>query len=141
MAEGREDFITDDTECKIREFEAKLKADQEKLPDTSVRATKRSIDAPENYYFAEGESIPIYDSGTNKQIDRIDMEVDKLRRARNSQLADEVEYYMREIRAEIEAKERGEEIKEEEPQTAPFLYIVPTAIIVLGVIVACVAYM
>ena len=75
----------------------------------------------------------------NKQIDRVDMEVDRMRRKRNSIIADEVDQYMREIRMEIRAKEeavaKGIAPEEPEHKTAPFIYIVPGILAVFGIIV------
>lgn len=132
------DFLSDDTEQKIAAFEAKLNADKAKMPDTSIRSVGGGIAAPENCYFDEGEPIPIYDSGTNKQIDRIDMEISRLQRTRRTQLADEVDKYMAEIRAEILSGD--EKTVEEEPKTMPFIYIFPGVILVLAIIFVCVRY-
>ena len=136
--ENKDDFLSSDTERKIAEFEAKLKAEQASMPDTSIRSTGTSIYAPEQYYFGD-EKIPIYDTGLNKQIDRVDMKVDKARRNRNTIIADEVDQYMREIRMEIKAREEAEAkgigLPEQEHKPAPFLYIVPGLLAVFGVIV------
>lgn len=133
------DFITDETEKKIADFEAKLKAEQAAMPDTSIRSSGMSINAPQQYYFNGNEKIPIYDTGLNKQIDRVDMKVDRARRNRNTIIADEVDKYMREIRMEIRAREEAEAkgIVPEEPEhkTAPFVYIFPGILAVFGVIV------
>ena len=135
MSEHNDDFLTAETERKVAEFEAKLKAEQAAMPDTSIRSTGMGIDAPQNYYFGE-ESIPIYDSGTNKQIDRVDMKVDRARRNRNTIVADEVDHYMHEIRQEIAMKERnGGVLPEERHHTAPFVYIVPGVLAIFGLIV------
>jgi hypothetical protein len=139
MAENhKNDFLSTDTEKKIAEFEAKLKAEQAAMPDTSIRSTGMSINAPEQYYFGD-EKIPIYDTGLNKQIDRVDMKVAQARRSRNTIVADEVDQYMREIRMEIKAKEEAEAkglvVESEEHKQAPFVYIVPGVLAVFGVIV------
>lgn len=129
-----DDFIQEDTEQRIKEFEEKLKAKQDAMPDTSIRSTGGGINAPQAVYFKD-ESIPIYDSGTNKQIDRIDMKMDKLRRGKRTQVADEVDKYMREIRYEIEAREAGKPIQEPVDHTAPFIYAVPAILVILAIIV------
>ena len=135
MSEHNDDFLTAETEQKVAEFEAKLRAEQAAMPDTSIRSSGMGIDAPQNYYFGN-ENIPIYDSGTNKQIDRVDMEVDRARRHRNTIVADEVDRYMREIRQEIAMKEQnGGVLPEEKHHTAPFVYIVPGILAVFGIIV------
>lgn len=139
MAETQnDDFISAETEKKIKDFEAKLRAEQAAMPDTSIRGGSGSYAAPEQYYFRD-EKIPIYDTGLNKQIDRIDMEVDKARRNRNTIIADEVDRYMREIRLEIQMKEEAQAkgIVPEEPEhkTAPGIYIVPGVLGVFGLIV------
>lgn len=138
MAENRDDFLTSDTEKKIADFEAKLRAEQAAMPDTSIRSGAGGINVLENYHFKD-EQIPIYSSGLNKQIDRVDMKVDKARRTRRTQVADEVDQYMREIRAELEEKEAaaraGVPLPEGEHQPAPFLYIVPGILAVFGIIV------
>ena len=139
MAEEHQgDFLSAETEKKVAAFEAKLKAEQAAMPDTSIRSTGTSINAPEQYYFTD-EKIPIYDTGLNKQIDRVDMKVDKMRRSRNSVVADEVDQYMREIRAEIRAKEEAEAkgiaVTPEEHKLAPFVYIVPGILAVFGLLV------
>ena len=138
MAENtHDDFLSSETERKVAEFEAKLKAEQAAMPDTSIRSGSGAMNAPEQYYFGN-EQIPIYDTGLNKQIDRIDMEVDRARRNRNTIIADEVDRYMREIRMEIKAKEeaaaKGIEFKEEEHHTAPFVYGVPIFLIFVAII-------
>ena len=137
-AENKDDFLTADTEKRIAEFEAKLKAEQAAMPDTSIRSSGNSIYAPEQYYFGN-EKIPIYDTGLNKQIDRVDMKVAQARRSRNTIIADEVDRYMQEIRLEIQAKEearaKGIVQEPEEQKTAPFIYVVPGILAVFGVIV------
>jgi len=140
MANEHEDFLSADTEKKIAEFEAKLRAEQAAMPDTSIRAGAGGINVLENYHFGD-EQIPIYNSGLNKQIDRVDMKVDRARRTRRTQVADEVDQYMREIRAELQAKEmttEGKAVVEEEHKTAPFIYIFPGILAAFGVIVVVV---
>ena len=136
--EQKDDFLSDETEKKIAAFQAKLKAEQAAMPDTSIRSGGTSINAPEQYYFGD-EKIPIYDTGLNKQIDRVDMKVDKMRRSRNAIIADEVDQYMREIRAEIkmreEAEAKGIAPQSEEHKQAPFVYIVPGILLVFGLLV------
>ena len=140
MAEDhKDDFLSSDTEKKIAAFEAKLRAEQAAMPDTSIRSSSvAGMNAPEQYYFGD-EKIPIYDTGLNKQIDRVDMEVDRARRNRNTIVADEVDKYMREIRAEIKEKEEAEakgiEFREHaDEHMAPFVFAVPIAIIVIAII-------
>ena len=101
-------------------------------------AYEDGINVLENYHFAD-EQIPIYNSGLNKQIDRVDMKVDRVRRSRRTQIADEVDQYMKEIREEIRQQEMTAEgkapVHEEKPKQAPFIYIVPGILAVFGVIV------
>ena len=136
--ENKDDFLSTETERKVAEFEAKLRAEQAAMPDTSIRSGGTGINAPQQYYFND-EKIPIYDTGLNKQIDRVDMKVDKARRSRNAIIADEVDRYMREIRMEIKAREEAEAkgivVEPEEHKPAPFIYIVPGILAVFGVIV------
>ena len=135
---NHDDFLSAETEKKVAEFEAKLKAEQAAMPDTSIRSGTAGMATLENYHFGN-ENIPIYSTGLNKQIDRVDMEVDRMRRKRNSIIADEVDQYMREIRMEIRAKEeaaaKGIVPEEPEQKTAPFIYIVPGILAVFGIIV------
>jgi hypothetical protein len=132
----KKDFLSDDTEKKVREFEEKLKAEQAALPDTSIRGGAGGINVLENYYFNEEGSIPIYDSGTNKQIDRVDMKVDKMRRSRRTaQLQDEVDEIMQRVYEERKAAEAGNASAKEEAKTAPFVYAVPIVLVIFGIIV------
>jgi Fe2+ transport system protein B len=140
MAENtHDDFLSTETERKIAAFEAKLKAEQAAMPDTSIRSNSAAgMNAPEQYYFGD-EKIPIYDTGLNKQIDRVDMKVDQARRNRNTIVADEVDKYMREIRMEIEAKEeaeaKGMEFRDKaDEHMAPFVWAVPIFLIVVAII-------
>ena len=143
--EHNDDFLSQETERKVAEFEAKLKAEQAAMTDTSIRSSGMSINAPQPFYFDRGEKIPIYDTGLNKQIDRVDMEVDKARRNRNTIIADEVDQYMREIRAEIQAKQdaeaKGVALQPEEHHTAPFVFVVPIVVLVIGIILAVLSSM
>ena len=143
--EHNDDFLSQETERKVAEFEAKLKAEQAAMPDTSIRSSGMSINAPQQFYFDSGEKIPIYDTGLNKQIDRVDMKVDKARRNRNTIIADEVDQYMREIRAEIQAKQdaeaKGVALQPEEHHTAPFVFVVPIVVLVIGIILAVLSSM
>ena len=136
--EAKKDFLSEDTEKKVAEFEAKLKAQQAAMPDTSIRAGAGGINVLENYYFKDGE-IPIYDSGTNKQIDNIDMKVDRMRRSKHdARIEAEIEQYMIQLHQELEAKEAGLPVDEEEmrhQKTATFVYAVPAILVVFGIIV------
>lgn len=134
-AGNKQGFISDDTERKLEDFEAKLKAEQAAMPDTSIRSGAGGINVLDNYYFGE-DSIPIYDSGTNKQIDRVDMEVDKLRRSRRTgQVQDEVDEIMHRIHEEREAEKRGETPElEHGHKTEPFVFAVPIVIIIIALI-------
>ena len=75
---NHDDFLSAETEKKVAEFEAKLKAEQAAMPDTSIRSGTAGMATLENYHFGN-ENIPIYSTGLNKQIDRVDMEVDRMR--------------------------------------------------------------
>lgn len=140
MAETDEtSFLSEETERKLAEFTAKLEAEQAAMPDTSIRSGTGGIDAPENYYFSEGENIPIYSSGLNKQIDRVDMKVDKAKRMRRTNVADEVDRYAREIHAQNVAAQKAKEAQEPQPdkkrKTAAFIYVFPAILVVFGIIV------
>ena len=132
----KDSFLSSETEKKLADFEAKLKAEQAAMPDTSIRTTG-GIGTGEQFYFDGDEQIPIYDTGLNKQIDRVDMKVSKMRRMRNNtQVSDEVDHYMRQIRAEREAEANGTSLADSnQNKTAPFLYVVPVILILFGIIV------
>lgn len=137
MAEaGKQDFITEETEKAIAEFERKLRAEQAALPDTSIRSGAGGINVLENYYFREGTQVPIYDSGTNKQIDRVDMEVDRMRRARHTfQAQDEVDEIMHRIHEERMREQQAEELHlEKGHQTEPFVYAVPIVVALIAAV-------
>lgn len=131
----KQGFISDDTERKLEEFERKLKAQQAAMPDTSIRSGAGGINVLENYHFHD-DNIPIYDAGTNKQIDRVDMEVDRLRRTRRTaQLQDEVDEIMHRLHEEKLAEERGELPNETKGnKVEPFVYVVPIVIVLIAIL-------
>lgn len=136
MAEPeKQSFISEETERHIEEFEKKLKAQQAAMPDTSIRTGPGGISVLENYHFTE-DSIPIYDSGLNKQIDRVDMEVDRLRRSRRTgHVQDEVDEIMRRIHEERKAAAANQTPEiEKGHKTEPFVLAVPAVIIVFAAI-------
>lgn len=133
----KKDFLSSETEKKVAEFEAKLKAEQAAMPDTSIRSGAGGINVLDNYYFEDSE-IPIYDSGTNKQIDRIDMKVDQLkRRKRDAKIEAEIDMYMHQIHEELKMKEAGGNPDALEPvkKTPIGIYAVPLLLVVFGTIV------
>ncbi len=137
MSEDSQGFLSEETERKIAEFKAKLEAEQAALPDTSIRSGTGKIDAPKNYYF-DNESIPIYDTTLNKRIDRVDMEIDRAKRMRRTQLAEELDRYKSQIHAENERQNQagGEsQTSKGSNETASFIYIVPGILVVFGIIV------
>lgn len=136
--EAKSDFISSDTEQKIKEFEDKLKAQQAAMPDTAIRAGAGGINVLDNYYFNDAE-IPIYDSGTNKRIDNIDVKVDRMRRGkRDAKIEAEIDMYMQQLHEELAAKEAGLPVdaqEEKHQKTAAFIYAVPIALVIFGGIV------
>ncbi len=136
--ESQSSFLSEETERKIAEFKAKLEAEQAAMPDTSIRSGTGKIDAPQNYYF-DNESIPIYNSSLNKRIDRVDMEVDRAKRARRTQLAEELSHYEKQLHADnerIHKQEKGENKDEKgSGKTASFIYVFPAILVVFGIVV------
>lgn len=148
--------MSDGTKARLADFENKLyqqalEAKRASLPDTSIHSGGSSeLDVLGDYY--PDEDIPIYGSGLNKQIDRIDMEIDKAKRARRSAFRDpEAEAYMARIRkavADDKNKTDEEKAAEEEARKHkrfrddPFILIVPIVIIFIAIvfIILMVAY-
>ena len=84
------------------EREKQWKAVQAALPDTSIRPGAGGINVLENYHFAD-EEIPIYHAGMNKQIDRVDMEVERARRARREDdITEDIEQNMEGIHEKLQ---------------------------------------
>ncbi len=140
--------MSDDTKKRLADFENRLyqqalEAKRASLPDTSIHGGGGGeLDVLGDYY--PDEDIPIYGSGLNKQIDRIDMEIDKARRARRSEFRDpEAEAYMARIRkavADDKNKTDEEKAAEEEARKHkrfrddPFILIVPVVIIFIAIV-------
>lgn len=139
--------MSDGTKERLAEFENRLyrqalEAKRASLPDTSIHGGGSELDVLEDYY--PDEDIPIYGSGLNKQIDRIDMEIDKAKRAQRSAFRDpEAEAYMARIRKAVaEDKDKTDEEKAAEADAHkrkrfrddPFILIVPLVIIFIAIV-------
>lgn len=131
-----------DTKKKLADFEDKLYQQmlEEKraaMPDTSIHSTGGSeLDAVDHYY--PKEDIPIYSSGMNKQIDRVDMEIDKAKRSRRGDFLDpDAARFIKQLRAQEEGKSE-EEIEAERiarhKKDSRFIIIVPIVIVIIALI-------
>lgn len=139
--------MSDGTKERLAEFENRLyrqalEAKRASLPDTSIHGGGSELDVLEDYY--PDQDIPIYGSGLNKQIDRIDMEIDKAKRAQRSSFRDpEAEAYMARIRKAVaEDKDKTDEEKAAEEAARkhkrfrddPFILIVPIVIVFIAIV-------
>lgn len=129
-----------DTQKKLADFENKLyqqmlEDKRAAMPDTSIHRTGGSeLDAVDHYY--PKHDVPIYSSGMNKQIDRVDMELDKAKRSRRGDFLDpDAARFVRQLRAQEEGKTE-EEIEAERvarhKKDSRFIIIVPIVIVVIA---------
>lgn len=131
-----------DTKAKLAKFEDELyqKMLEDKraaMPDTSIHSTGGSeLDAVDHYY--PKEDIPIYSSGMNKQIDRVDMEIDKAKRSRRGDYLDpDAQRFIRQLRAQEQGKTEEEieaERLERHKKDSRFIIIVPIVIVIIALI-------
>ncbi|MGI6591347.1 MAG: hypothetical protein ACOX1O_07060 [Eggerthellaceae bacterium] len=148
--------MSSETEKKVAAFENKLyqqalEEARKQMPDTSIHGISNAseIDSVSAYY--PKHDVPIYDAGTNKQIDRIDMELDKVKRAnRNDSIDSDAVLYMKQLRSrvasevgktdeEIEAANEAERLARHK-RDSRFIYIVPIVIVVIAIVFCILVY-
>lgn len=147
--------LSSETIEKVSDFEHKLyqkalEEERKKMPDTSIHAVSNAseLDSVAAYY--PKQDVPIFDSSTNKQIDRIDMEIAKLKRAKRTEIIDaDANLYMTNLRSrvaadldkteeELAAQNEAERL-ERHKRDSRFIYIVPVFIIAIAIMFAILA--